>query len=176
LANVPATILIAIGSNRRHGRFGSPAAVLTAAVGALGAAGLPVTARSRARSTAPLGPRQRRFANAMVAVASDLPLGDVLTILQSIERAFGRSGGRRWGPRVLDLDIIAAEATVMPTPGWRTARTRLAVPHRGLAGRSFALDPLVEIAPGWRHPVLHLTARQLRARLRGPRRSPETDP
>ena len=165
---MPAIIHIAIGSNRRHGRHGSPRAVVAAAIAALDAAGLMVVARSRVHDTAPMGPRQRRFANAVVAVASDRPLHDILAMLQGIELAFGRRPGRRWGPRVLDLDLIAAGAQIV--------RDRaLVVPHAGLATRRFVLDPLVEIAGDWRHPVLHATARQLRERLTRPRCA-ATDP
>ena len=159
---MPAIIHIAIGSNRRHGHYGCPAAVVAAAVTALDAAGLTVVARSKTRATSPVGPRQRRFANAVVAVASSLPLTEVLTRLQAIERSFGRTPGRRWGPRVLDLDLIAAGDAVV-------ASRTLTVPHKALASRRFVLDPLVEIAPGWRHPLLHLTARQLRARAVRPK-------
>ena len=160
-----ATILIAIGSNRRHGRHGPPARVVAAAMVALDAAGLAVVRRSRVRATAPLGPGGRSYANAAVAVTSVLPLPVVLAVLQSIERDFGRRGSRRWGARVLDLDILAAGAAVLPSAlRWRAARAGLIVPHRALAARRFVLDPLVEIAPGWRHPVLHRTARQLHAR------------
>ncbi|MBV8972295.1 MAG: 2-amino-4-hydroxy-6-hydroxymethyldihydropteridine diphosphokinase [Sphingomonadaceae bacterium] len=142
---------------------------MAAAVAALGAAGLRVVAMSRVRSTPPLGPRQRRFANAVAAVATDLPLAEVLTRLKAIERAFGRRRGRRWGPRVLDLDLVAAGKAVVRAQG-------LTVPHIGLAERRFVLDPLAEIAPGWRHPLLGATARQLRARAHRPRRSAAVDP
>ncbi len=170
-----AIIHVALGSNRRHGRFGAPARVLQAALAALDDAGLGVVKVSAVRATAPLGPRQRRFANAVAALATDLPLPAVLAVLQGVERAFGRRKGRRWGARVLDLDIVAAERAVTPR-GWRTAKRGLVVPHRGVAARRFVLDPLAEIAPAWRHPVLHLTARQLRARLRRPRRAAAKDP
>ena len=161
---MPATILIALGSNRLHGTHGRPEGVVRAAIAALDAAGLAVGVRSAITSTTPLGPSKRRFANAVVAVTTGLPLGVVLARLQAIERDFGRRRGRRWAARVLDLDIIAAEDVV--TANWRRAERGLIVPHRGLATRRFVLDPLAEIAPGWRHPVLHLTARQLRARQR----------
>ena len=169
-----AIIHIALGSNRRHGRHGAPAAVIVAAMDALDAVG-EVVARSTIRPTPPLGPRQRRFANAVAAVATSQPVADVLVRLQAIEDAFGRRPGRRWGPRVLDLDIVAAETEVTPRQ-WRSVRRGLIIPHRRLAVRRFVLDPLVEIAADWRHPVLHLTARQLRSRLRQPRRSPPADP
>ena len=161
-----ATIHIALGSNRAHSRHGAPPAVVRAAIAAIAAAGLLVAARSAIRATLPLGPRQRRFANAVIAVTTDLTPQEVLALLQGIEAAFGRRRGRRWGPRVLDLDLIAAGATVIREPG-------LSVPHVELAHRDFVLGPLVEIDGGWRHPLLHLTARQLRARLLRPKRTAE---
>lgn len=156
------TILIAIGSNRRHGTHGRPETVVAAAVAALAAHGLPAVARSRVHATAPLGPGGRRFANAAVAVRSRLPLSAVLAVIKGIERDFGRRGGKRWGDRVLDLDIIGAGDAVV-------GQGSLQVPHPGMAGRRFVLDPLVEIAPGWRHPLLHATVRQLRARAMRPK-------
>jgi len=164
---MPATILIAIGSNRRHGRHGDPRSIVAAAIVALQAAGLVIAARSTIRTTEPLGPSRRAFANAMVAVDASIDPTPLLALLQRIERQFGRQPGQRWAARVLDLDIIAAGDTA--TRGWRRARRGLIVPHRAVADRGFVLDPLVEIAGGWRHPVLHLTARQLRARQRRPK-------
>lgn len=162
-----ATILIAIGSNRRHGRYGRPEAVIAAAVAALAAAGLMVVAQSRVRATAPLGPGGRRFANAAVAVASARPLTEVLAIIKAVEHDFGRRGGRRWGDRVLDLDIIGAGAQVVQTKG-------LTVPHVHVADRRFVLDPLNDIAPDWRHPVTGLSVRQLRARAMRPKAPAQT--
>jgi 2-amino-4-hydroxy-6-hydroxymethyldihydropteridine diphosphokinase len=156
------TIFVALGSNRRHGRHGRPEGVIVAAVTALGAAGLRVVAESQRHATAPLGPGGRRFANAAVVVVSALPLLDVLRVLKSIERDFGRRGGQRWGDRVLDLDIIGAGAVVV------RAGT-LQIPHPRMADRRFVLDPLVEIAPDWRHPRHHATVRQLRARAMRPK-------
>ena len=170
------TVLIAIGSNRRH-RVGAPKAVVQAAIAALAAAGLQVTARSQIRTTLPLGPGGRSYANAAVTVRTGLAPPALLKLLQGIERRFGRRRGQRWGPRTLDLDIIAAERTVYPSrPQWQAGARGLLVPHRALAGRSFVLDPLVDIAPDWRHPVLHLSARQLRARHARPKASRELGP
>lgn len=156
------TILIALGSNRRHGCHGRPEGVIVAAMAALAAAGLRITAASRLHQTAPLGPGGRRFANAAVAVQTALPLREVLRIIKAIERDFGRRGGKRWGDRVLDLDIIGAGATVQRGGA-------LQIPHPGMAVRRFVLDPLVEIAPDWRHPLLHATTRQLRERAMRPK-------
>jgi 2-amino-4-hydroxy-6-hydroxymethyldihydropteridine diphosphokinase len=155
-------LLIAIGSNRRHGVHGRPEAVVSAAIAALAAAGLKLVAVSRVRQTAPLGPGGRRYANAAVAVESALPLGAVLRLLKQVERDFGRRPGRRWGDRVLDLDIIGAGDMVVRAPG-------LQVPHPGVADRRFVLDPLCDIAPLWRHPLLNASARQLRARQMRPK-------
>nr|WP_295659301.1 2-amino-4-hydroxy-6-hydroxymethyldihydropteridine diphosphokinase [Polymorphobacter sp.] len=171
---MPAIIHIALGSNRRHGRHGSPQGVVAAAIVALEDAGLAVVARSAVRTTEPIGPSKRAFANAMVAVETSIAVADVLAILKTIERDFGRRRGRRWAERVLDLDIATAGALV--TYDWRRARQGLIVPHRSLAARAFVLDPLVEIAAGWRHPVLHLSARQLRARQRRPKPQPAGSP
>ena len=109
------TILIALGSNRRHGRHGRPEGVLRAVVAELAARGLATRAVSRIRPTAPIGPGGRRFANGAVAVRSGLPLRQVLTLIKQVERDFGRRGGRRWGDRVLDLDIIGAGDAVIRT-------------------------------------------------------------
>ena len=158
---VETTVLIALGSNRRHGRHGRPAGVIAAAVATLAARGLRVLACSAIHATAPVGPGGRRFANAAVAVATDRSLPDLLRLLKAVERDFGRRPGRRWGDRVLDLDILGAGASVVRRKG-------LTVPHPGLAHRRFVLDPLVAIAPGWRHPRLHATVRQLRARAMRP--------
>ena len=155
-------MLIAIGSNRRHGRHGAPEGVVRAAVMAMAAAGLRVVRVSAIHRTAPLGPGGRCFANAAAAVVTEQPPRIVLTLLKAIEVDFGRRGSRRWGDRVLDLDIIGAGAVVVRT-------NALQVPHPRMADRRFVLDPLVEIAPDWRHPVHHATVRQLRARAMRPK-------
>jgi 2-amino-4-hydroxy-6-hydroxymethyldihydropteridine diphosphokinase len=155
------TILVAIGSNRRHGRHGRPEGVVRAAIDALAAVGR-VVKTSGIHATAPLGPGGRRFANAAVTVESTLPLIEVLRRIKAIETDFGRRGGKRWGDRVLDLDIIGAGDAVV-------ASAALKVPHPRLAERRFVLDPLVEIAPDWRHPRLNATARQLRFRAMRPK-------
>jgi 2-amino-4-hydroxy-6-hydroxymethyldihydropteridine diphosphokinase len=156
------TILIALGSNRRHGRHGRPEAVIDAAVAAMARSGLTILAVSRTYATAPIGPGGRRFANAAVAISSQMPLPALLEALKAIEADFGRRGGRRWGDRVLDLDIVGA-GTV------RIVSRRLKVPHPRFATRRFVLDPLVEIAPDWRPPGHAATVRQLRFRAMRPK-------
>jgi 2-amino-4-hydroxy-6-hydroxymethyldihydropteridine diphosphokinase len=139
---------IALGSNRRS-RRGSPAATVRAAAEAIGAKQL-----STIRATAALGPAGRGFANAVALVDSDADPPELLILLKSVERAFGRRGGRRWGPRVLDLDIIL-------WTGGCWAGAGLVVPHPAFRERRFVLEPLAELVPGWRDPVSGATVRQL---------------
>jgi 2-amino-4-hydroxy-6-hydroxymethyldihydropteridine diphosphokinase len=153
------TYLIALGSNRRHHRHGAPERVLLAALERLGAEGLAVEARSPLIQSAPIGPSLRRYANGAAVVTTGLEPQALLALLKGVERAFGRrSGGRRWGSRVLDLDIVLWSGGCWSSP-------ELTVPHREFRKRRFVLDPAVAIAPRWRDPVSGLTVRQLRARL-----------
>ena len=148
---------IGLGSNRRS-RHGSPAETVRAAAAAIGAERV-----STVRTTAALGPAGRAFANAVMILASELEPPALLAQLKSVEREFGRRGGRRWGPRVLDLDILLWSGGCWSGGG-------LTVPHPGFRERGFVLEPLAELEPGWRDPVTGLTVRQLLARLR--RRAP----
>ena len=143
---------IALGSNRR-GRHGAPAATLRAAAAAIGAKRL-----SRMRHTPALGPAGRGFANAVALVESDLDPPAFLAALKGIERDFGRRGGRRWGPRILDLDIVLWSEGPWASGG-------LVVPHPEFRRRRFVLEPLAEIAPLWRDPITGATMRQLLHRL-----------
>jgi 2-amino-4-hydroxy-6-hydroxymethyldihydropteridine diphosphokinase len=149
---------IALGSNRRHGRHGAPRAVLRAALASLGILGK-VEATSKIRVTPALGPAGRSFANAVAILSTTLAPDELLTELKRLERQFGRRGGRRWGPRVLDLDIILWSEGFWGGPG-------PTVPHPGMRERTFVLEPLVEIAPDWSDPLTGLSIRHLLARLR----------
>ena len=132
-----ATYLLALGSNRRS-RAGSPERTIAAALDRVGG----VLAVSPVLATPPLGPSGRRFANAVALVGSDEPPPAMLARLQRIERAMGRRGGRRWGARTIDLDILAWS-------GGRFRSRRLTVPHPRLPERAFVLAPLAAVAPRW---------------------------
>jgi 2-amino-4-hydroxy-6-hydroxymethyldihydropteridine diphosphokinase len=157
----PYRYAIALGSNRSHGRHGAPAGVVRAATDALKAAGLVLIAESPVIATPALGPAGRGFANAAVIVETPLEPPALLALLKSIEAAFGRRRGRRWGARVLDLDIVLWSGGRWPRYGGR----RLVVPHRSLEMRDFVLRPLVSVAPLWRVGSGARTVRQARARL-----------
>lgn len=152
------TYLVALGSNRRHYRFGDPRAVVRAAMEECAALGT-VSERSTIMDSAPMGAAQRRFANAALVIESDYDPPALLAGLKRMEREFGRRSGRVWGDRVLDLDIILWSEGVHLSPG-------LTIPHPEYRGRRFVLDPALQIAPNWRDPVTRLSVSHLVSRLR----------
>ena len=146
--------LVALGSNRRHVRWGAPEGVLPAAMAELG-----VAKASAVIASAPLGPSRRRYANAVALLRTEELPPDLLARLKAMERRFGRRrGGRRWGSRVLDLDLVLWSGGCWASRG-------LIVPHVAFRERPFVLAPAGQIAPDWRDPVTGLTLRQLQARL-----------
>ena len=153
---VPHLYAIAIGSNRPHGRHGRPAGVVLAALEQLEQDFSLFDASPIALNPAH-GGAGRDFANAVALIESEVQPPAMLDALKSIERTFGRRPGKRWGSRVLDLDIIA----------WSGGRWRsrpLTVPHARLAERAFVIQPFALIAPAWRIRG-PLTARHLAHRL-----------
>ena len=163
LPEPPYLYAIAIGSNRPHGRYGRPAGVVEAAIARLDGE-FALFDSSPIILNAAQGGAGRDFANAVALVESDLNPVEMLGRLKSVERDFGRRRGRRWGPRVLDLDIA-----LWSGGGWKSRRLR--VPHSELAKRGFVLHPLAAVAPNWRvrgpSTVRHLAERLARRRPRG---------
>lgn len=158
---MPHLYAIAIGSNRPHGRHGRPPAVVEAAIarldhdfGLFDAAPIILNAAH--------GGAGRDFANSVALVESELEPPQMLMKLKAIEREFGRRRGRRWGARVLDLDLLLWS-------GGRFRSRRLTIPHPQLARRSFVLQPLAAIIPNWR--IGPLAVRHLAHRLARERRS-----
>ena len=148
-------VYIGLGSNE-----GDREAQLVAALTALARIdAVSVVACSSLYESAPVGPPQPRYLNAVVALACDLPPQRLLVILKQIERDLGRAPrGERWGPRPIDLDILLWDGAVVADPN-------LQVPHLELHKRRFALEPLSEVAPEILHPVLGETVRELLRQL-----------
>jgi 2-amino-4-hydroxy-6-hydroxymethyldihydropteridine diphosphokinase len=115
--------------------------------------------RSSLYATAPVGPPQPEFRNAVVSLVTGRSPHSFLAALLDIELAHGRVRAERWGPRLLDLDILLWGERVVNEPG-------LHVPHPELHRRRFALEPLAELDPGARHPVLQKTVAELLAGVR----------
>jgi 2-amino-4-hydroxy-6-hydroxymethyldihydropteridine diphosphokinase len=103
-----------------------------------------VEARSRVYETAPVGgPEQPAFLNAALLASFDGAPIALLEHLLGIEARLGRVRVERWGPRVIDLDVLWIDGVVIDTP-------RLVVPHPRLHERAFAVKPLLDVAPGAR--------------------------
>jgi 2-amino-4-hydroxy-6-hydroxymethyldihydropteridine diphosphokinase len=113
----------------------------------------------------PLGDATTWFVNGVIEVETDLPPAELLKELQAIEEAMGRRRvkGARWGPRIIDLDILLIDQQVIAT------RT-LAVPHPEMHKRRFVLMPLAELAPDVVHPQLGRSASTLLATVQDEKR------
>jgi len=96
--------------------------------------------------TAAVGPPQPDFLNAALKLRSELPPVQLLHALLNVERALGRIRNERWGPRLIDLDLLWSTSLVVSEPA-------LTLPHPALAERTFALQPLLEVAPEATDPV-----------------------
>jgi len=118
------------------------------------------------------------FVNAAVVFRTQMSGTDLLDKLHEIEAQAGRERTQRWGPRTLDLDLVAladkvcpdtttqrhwmdlpADAQMVETPN------QLILPHPRVQDRSFALVPLADVAPDWTHPVLDRTILEMRKAL-----------
>jgi 2-amino-4-hydroxy-6-hydroxymethyldihydropteridine diphosphokinase len=94
------------------------------------------------------------FLNCAVAVRTELTLEQFLAKIQQIEHEMGRRRIQPKGPRNIDIDILLFGDSIINTP-------ELDVPHPAMHQRRFVLEPLNEIAPEARHPVLKKTVREL---------------
>ena len=104
--------------------------------------GVALVAVSRFYRTPPWGKTdQDWFVNACALARTDLPPFALLDRIKAIEAALGRTPSERWGPRVIDIDIIAYDDIAIESD-------RLTLPHPEVFNRAFVLVPLAEIAPG----------------------------
>lgn len=129
--------LIGLGSN-----IGDKPANIARAIALLTEKGdIRLLRASRLYRTAPWGVRdQDWFVNACIAVATDLAPRDLLARCLAVENAMKRVRRERWGPRVIDVDVLIYRGAAMSDPD-------LTLPHPRITERAFVLVPLVEIAP-----------------------------
>jgi 2-amino-4-hydroxy-6-hydroxymethyldihydropteridine diphosphokinase len=152
-------IIIGIGSNLAASGYASPLETGLAALDALAAPHLHPVACSPWYESAPVpASDQPWFANAVALVETEREPEFVLDWLLSVEERFGRIRGERNAARTLDLDLIDYDGLILDTP-------RLVLPHPRMHERRFVLAPLCDLAPGWRHPLLGTTAKELLAQL-----------
>jgi 2-amino-4-hydroxy-6-hydroxymethyldihydropteridine diphosphokinase len=167
-------VVVGLGANC-PGAWGSPVETIAQALGEIERLKIAVLAVSPLYATAAVGnARQPPYVNAVAVLDTHLSPDALLRVLKEIERRSGRRGGRPWGPRSLDIDIIDYKGLVKHWRGVRGEFARpgprpLVLPHPLAHRRPFVLRPLLDIAPNWRHPVLHQSAQELWRKLRGSR-------
>ena len=133
---------IALGSN-----LGDSKQILNQALDLLSQiSGIEVISHSSWYETVPVGPPQPNYVNGCAILEAELLPEDILQILLKIEQQFGRIRQERWGPRILDLDILLYGDLILEMPN-------LTIPHPRMNERAFVLVPLAEIAADWIEPL-----------------------
>lgn len=127
--------------------------------------GIIVRRRSSLYETEPWGVKgQPFFINMAIEAETDLPPERLLWLIKEIEKEMGRTETYKWGPRIIDIDILLYNDLIYEAPD-------LKIPHPFMHEREFVLNPLSEIAPDKTHPVLRKTISELRQNLQRPSRS-----
>lgn len=153
-------LILALGANI-SGLWGTPEQAFRHTIHGLQDRGVHIDAISPLIHSAALGNlRQPSYLNAVLLARSSLPPGSLLRLAKRIEREAGRRPRGLWASRPLDIDILDYGGRLLEQSGKRTPG-RLALPHPEIANRGFVLIPLAIVAPGWRHPRLGLSARDL---------------
>ncbi|GMO67771.1 MAG: 2-amino-4-hydroxy-6-hydroxymethyldihydropteridine diphosphokinase [Endomicrobiia bacterium] len=104
--------------------------------------------------TSPVGPKQRNFYNIVAKAQTDLSSTELLILIKHIEDISGREKTIKWGPRVVDIDILFFGREIVNIEVVPGTKLNLFIPHRELQNRLFVLIPLCEMAGNFVHPVL----------------------
>lgn len=147
-------VYIAFGSN-----IGDRGAAIEEALNLIEQNEMKIVKRSKIYETEPYGyVDQPSFLNGAVEVETNLSCRDVLERLLSIENQIGRVREFKWGPRIIDLDIIFYNNEIYDEED-------LKVPHPDMQSRDFVLKPLNDLCPDYVHPILGKTIRELLGEL-----------
>ncbi len=152
---MPETVIIGLGSN-----LSQPARNVQTAFATLCALdGVETPLLSHLYLTPPFGIQdQPEFVNAVAKLQTNMDPRAVLDALLLIEEKMGRVRKEKWGPRLIDLDLLFFGDQIIDEEG-------LEIPHPGIQERDFVLVPLLDIAPEWRHPILGKSIRDLASAL-----------
>lgn len=145
-----AEVYLLIGGNQGNSRK-----ILASANRALQEAGCTILKKSSIYRTEAWGlADQPDYLNQAIRLSCDLDPIPLLNLTQSIEFKYGRERKEKWGPRTLDIDILFYDDMIIDS-------ARLTIPHPRLHERNFVLEPMQEIAPELRHPILGKTIAEL---------------
>lgn len=136
-------VYLGLGSNQgdRAGNLKTAAALISRLIGK-------IAKQSHIYETQPWGnPDQEAFLNQVIMVNTTLDPRGLLDAANKVEREMGRTRKEKWGPRIIDVDILFYGKRIIRDKG-------LEIPHPELHKRAFVLVPLMEIAPELEHPVL----------------------
>jgi 2-amino-4-hydroxy-6-hydroxymethyldihydropteridine diphosphokinase len=137
------------------GNLGDTTKVFQQAFDLLGKQAGTIIQESSVYKTAPWGfPDQQDFLNQAILIRTTLQAGQLMQLLLKIEEALGRKRKEKYGPRIIDIDILFFNDAIINDHG-------LIVPHPEVQNRRFALIPLAEIAPELNHPLLHKNINEL---------------
>jgi 2-amino-4-hydroxy-6-hydroxymethyldihydropteridine diphosphokinase len=144
-------VLISFGSNLGDKKENCKEAIRRI----LAVKGITILRESSFYRTEPVGKTdQDWFVNGLISVETEIPPEELMDRLLSIERTMGRVRDVKWGPRIIDLDLISCGDTVMKTE-------KLTLPHPEIQNRAFVLVPIRQIEPKWVHPVTGKTAGEM---------------
>jgi 2-amino-4-hydroxy-6-hydroxymethyldihydropteridine diphosphokinase len=137
------TVYLGVGSN-----IGDRAGNLISALSFLQSSGVNIVKISSFYETSAVGFRQRDFYNIAVKATTRLLPRELLCLIKNIEIFIGRKPSKRWGPRLIDIDILFFADKIINDDD-------LIIPHKEIRNRLFVLCPLNEISPHFVHPVLN---------------------
>ncbi|HDY68953.1 MAG TPA: 2-amino-4-hydroxy-6-hydroxymethyldihydropteridine diphosphokinase [Candidatus Scalindua sp.] len=153
-------VYVGLGSN-----LGNRKKYLVSAIARIDSCGeICVVNKSSFYETKPVGgPPQPDYVNCVIELDTEIEPQSLLEEFKGIELELGRKPGTRWGPRVIDIDILLYGSKVIND-------SNLKIPHESMHKRIFVLEPLCEISPDFKHPVLRKTIFELLKDLKVPKK------